>query len=138
MKSLFFKILYCFIIFSNFSILEKFLISSQKTSQLRWKSYFVEIIPFELHSSKKLPHIAPLRKFKDFLRKNPFFSKKTSTFVHFDKFHCFSRILLENCYNWVKKFTFRNVNEHRSTWKQLANNGYKKFHLRGSFFFQIL
>ena len=80
----FFKIICFFIIFSNFSNFNFFLIFAKKTSKIRWKGIFKKI-PFETLSRKKFPHVAILKNFKIFFEKKfIYFSEKKPTFECFE------------------------------------------------------
>ena len=73
MKTFFFSKKHSFfIIFSNFSHVQIFLTSCQKTSLPGRKRHFKAIIPFETHSKKKIAtfSVAILKNFKVFFRKN--------------------------------------------------------------------
>ena len=63
---------YCFfIIFSNFSNFKHFLIFSLKKLTNKLERHCQEIMPCDTHSTKKLPHLAFLKKFKVYFLRNP-------------------------------------------------------------------
>ena len=73
-----------FIIFSNFINVQKFLIFCQKSLIVRAEINFLEIIPFDLHSTANLLFLSFLKKTQDFFsRKTHLFSKKGPKFWTF-------------------------------------------------------
>ena len=97
----------------------KTLIFCQEISQLRWKRHFKETIPFDTHSTKKLPHLAILKTFKVFLfQKTIYFFKRTkNSFVLRD--HTILIALYGKVARiWWKNFTFRNVNKICRFWRE--------------------
>ena len=117
----FFKILCFFIIFSNFSNFNFYLIFAKKTSKIRWKD-ICKKIPFETHSRKNLPHLAILKNFKFFFEKPICFSKKNPNFERFEDSYFLSRILRQICYNLVNKKRSERANIVLAR-AQLANIG---------------
>ena len=103
------------------------MIFRQKTSQLKWKRHFQEILSIDTHSTATLPPLVILKKIKFFFAKtHNFFFKKPPNFERFEKSYYFRRILRQICYNSVKKITVRkcpiisNIGHY-----QLANIGLK-------------
>ena len=93
------------LIFPNLKIVEFLL---QKTSQLKLKRHFKEIVSFDTHSTASSPFV-PILKRKTFFHKNPLSKKKQISYV-FKKSYYFSRIVRQICYNLVmKNFKFRIV-----------------------------
>ena len=61
------------------------------------ETQFQEKIPFETHSRKNLPHVANLKNFKVFLRKNPIIFPKNPNFERFEISYYTIRILQQVC-----------------------------------------
>ena len=76
-KCFVFKVFSFFIIISNFSNFEKYLIFCQKTSHSRWKKHFYWTVSFDTRSIWNLLHLVILKKNQVFRRKFIFFIRKT-------------------------------------------------------------
>ena len=65
---------------------------------------FQEKLPFETHSRKNLPHVAILKNFKVFSKKNHLVFRKTKTnFERFENSYYSSRILRANLLQFSEK-----------------------------------
>ena len=98
MKAFFFQ-KYFLHIFSKFSKFEIFLIFfCKKTSQLRWKRHFEEIISFDTHSTEKLTPLS-ISKRTSFFKETQLFNQKTQLLYVFEKSYNLSRILRHICHD---------------------------------------
>ena len=124
-KRFFFKILCFFIIFSNFSNFETFLIFSRKTLQLWWKRHFQEIIPFDTHSTKNFPNLAILKNYRPFMEKTYVFSQETPKLNVLRNPTILGAFYSKNVLEFgEKKLSFIKVNEHRE--RNWQTSGKKK------------
>ena len=114
MEPFFFKKHSFFIMISIFSKFENFLILANKTSQLRWKRRFLEIISFDAHYIANLPPLAILKKIQNFLRKTYLFLSKITQILNVSRNLDISVASIQRliCYNLAKNiFQWQKVSE---------------------------
>ena len=142
-KRFFLKRICFFIIFSNFSNFNFFLIFAKKTSKIRWKNIFKKKISFETHSRKNLPPVAILKNSKIFFKKKPIYFSKKPQFLNVLRILSISVAFYGKFATmwWKNNFTFRSEQKCRCWRKGNCQTSGKKTseipHLRGRFCFHI-
>ena len=96
-----------------------------------------------MHSRKKLAHVAILKNFKVFFRKNPSIFPRDPKFERFENSYYSSRILRQICYNLVKRKFHVQKGERTSfqcerNWPTSGKKTSEMTHLSGRFCFHIL